>query len=476
MKRSTSDRGVAGDRSPASPRTWTAIASTAFMSGLAYTVVNDGVSAWLAARQVTPIVIGFFALCSLPYGLKWIWAPLLDRFHAPLIGRGRRRVGWLIVLGSLSAALLVAAGMAGPQEPIAAAEVAVATDATWLERQSLALDELSRGGLWGFALIVFALSVASASLDVVVDAFRTDSVARDQLGRAASVFVASFRIASLVGGAGALFVAARLGWHAAFIVAAVIMAIATITVAFAPEPSDGEPTSFLDAVLGPVRTFVRQWGITALALAAFVLMFRLPDLVGNRMVVPFLIQELGFNLEEIAWIRQFLGFGFTIAGAALGGVFPGLGLAALQALQLRAAALAPLEVVQHPLLPVDLGQGRLDALARLFHAAGDREAGLALGLLLAAGAQDLLTLRGEPGPLGGQVEAAGNLGQGRDEQPREGQGRSDHGQGQARGKSGRAHVSRVSTTRRSSARNSADCISLSRETVRGNSCDIGPSV
>lgn len=320
MKPLATEHDAAGDRAKARPGTWTAIASTAFMSGLAYTVVNDGVSAWLAARQVTPIVIGFFALCSLPYGLKWIWAPLLDRFHAPLIGRGRRRVGWLIVLGALSAALLVAAGVAGPHQPIAAAEIAVATDATWLERQSLALDELSRGGLWGFAMIVFALSFASASLDVVVDAFRTDSVSRAELGRAASVFVAGFRVASLVGGAGALFVAARLGWQAAFILAAVIMMIATITVAFAPEPSDGEPTSFLDAVLGPVRTFVRQWRITALALAAFVLMFRLPDLVGNRMVGPFLIQELGFTLDDVAGIRQFLGFGFTIAGAALGGV------------------------------------------------------------------------------------------------------------------------------------------------------------
>ena len=302
------------------PAPWAAIASSAFMSGLAYTVVNDGVSAWLAARQVTPVVIGLFALCSLPYGLKWIWAPLLDRFHAPLIGGGRRRVGWLMLLGALSAALLVAAGIAGPHGPIVPADAAVASDAGWLERQAAALGELSRGGLWGFALIVFALSLASASLDVVVDAFRTDSVSRAQLGRAASVFVACFRIASLVGGAGALLVAARLGWQAAFILAAVVMGVATIAVAFAPEPHDGEPASFLDAVLGPLRTFARQWGITAIALAAFVLMFRLPDLVGNRMVGPFLIQELGFTLDEIAWIRQFLGFGFTIVGAALGGV------------------------------------------------------------------------------------------------------------------------------------------------------------
>jgi len=300
-------------------RTWTAIGSTAFMSGLAYTVVNDGVSTWLAAQKVTPVVIGLFALCSLPYGLKWIWAPMLDRFHAPLIGRGRRRVGWLIVLGALSAALLVAAGLAGPSEPMAT-QIAAPADAGWLERQSLALDELSHGGLWGFALIVFALSLASASLDVVVDAFRTDSAPRAELGRAASVFVACFRVASLVGGAGALLVAARWGWPAAFMLAALVMALASCSVALAPEPTVGEPSSFLDAVLGPVRTFARQWGITALALAAFVLMFRLPDLVGNRMVGPFLIQELGFTLEEIGWIRQALGFGFTIAGAALGGI------------------------------------------------------------------------------------------------------------------------------------------------------------
>jgi len=311
---------AADDRAKPNARAWFAIASTAFMSGLAYTVVNDGVSAWLAAKQVTPLVIGLFALCSLPYGLKWIWAPLLDRFHAPLIGRGRRRVGWLIVLGVLSAALLVAAGIAGPHEPIAMAKVAVAADASWLQRQVQALDELSRGGLWGFALIVFALSLASASLDVVVDAFRTDSVPRAQLGRGASVFVACFRIASLVGGAGALAVAASLGWKAAFILAAIVMAIATISVVLAPEPHDSEPSSFLDAVIGPVQTFARQWGITAVALAAFVFMFRLPDLVGNRMVSPFLIQELGFTLEEIATIRQALGFGFTIAGAVLGGV------------------------------------------------------------------------------------------------------------------------------------------------------------
>ena len=139
--------GSDGPQASTARAPWASIAGTAFMSGLAYTVVNDGVSAWLAARQVTPVVIGLFALCSLPYGLKWIWAPLLDRFHAPLIGRGRRRVGWLMLLGALCAALLAAAGIAGPHAPMPAGDAVVDADAGWLDRLSLAFDELSRGGL-----------------------------------------------------------------------------------------------------------------------------------------------------------------------------------------------------------------------------------------------------------------------------------------------------------------------------------------
>lgn len=311
-----------GDAAPgrAAHRLWAAIAATAFMSGLGYTVVNDCVPAWLAAMKVSPVVIGLFALCGLPYGLKWIWAPLLDRFHAPILGRRGRRIGWLVVLGGLCATLTLIAGFAGPQDALSVEHIHMNDEVDWVERHLHALDELSRGGLWGFALIVSALSLASASLDVVVDAFRTDSVTPPQLGRAASVYVSFFRVASLLGGAGALIVAARFGWQVAFLLAALLMGKAALTVWFAPEPASAEPTSFKDAVHGPIRVFVAQWGGATVALAAFVLMFRLPDLVGNRMVGPLLLQELGFTLEEVGWIRQFLGFGFTIAGAALGGL------------------------------------------------------------------------------------------------------------------------------------------------------------
>ncbi len=306
-----------------------AIAETAFMSGLGYTLVNDSVSSWLAQMNATPTVIGVFALCALPYGLKWIWAPLLDRWHAPIIGRRRRRIGWLTTLGVLCAILLVAAGFAGPVDAVTLApSERVPEEVAWVENHLDWFAGLTRGGLLGFALIVFALSFVSASLDVVVDAFRTDSLARGQLGKGASLYVSFFRVASLLGGAGTLFVASRYGWRIAFILAALAMLKAALGVLLAPEPTSSEPMSFRDAVIGPGRSFVAQWGSTTVALAVFVLLFRLPDLVGSRMVSPFLFQHLGFSLDEVGVIRQFLGFGFTIAGAALGGlVISRLGIA-----------------------------------------------------------------------------------------------------------------------------------------------------
>ena len=281
-----------------------------FASGLPNVLVNDTLSAWLSDLGFKPADIGLLALITLPYGLKLLWAPLLDRFAAPGFAWLGLRRSWIALLCTLlvgAFALLAWVGPSAADSPVLPAAIA---------------------GL--------AIAFLSATLDAAVDAHRTDSASGGEEGPAASAFVLGYRVAFVSIGAAILMLhgeialllgpegdaaAQALAWKLAVGAGGAAMLVGVGAALLAPEPPKRKaPETLANAVIGPFASFARALG-PRLGIVLFVaLLFRLPDLLGNRMTMPFLRQELGFDIAEIGTIRQLLGFAMTIVGAIIGGI------------------------------------------------------------------------------------------------------------------------------------------------------------
>ncbi len=281
-----------------------------FASGLPNVLVNDTLSAWLSDLGFKPSDIGLISIITVPYGLKLLWAPLLDRYAAPGFGWLGLRRSWIALVSTLLAAGFAALAWVGPS----------AADSPVLPA----------------AVAGFAIAFLSATLDVAVDAHRTDSASGGEEGPAASAYVLGYRVAFVSIGAAILMLHGRialllgpagdaaaqaLAWKIAVGAGGVAMLVGVGAALLAPEPPKRKvPETLRAAIVEPCVSFAHALG-PRLALVLFVaLLFRLPDLLGNRMTMPFLRQELGFSVEEIGTIRQLLGFAMTIAGAIVGGL------------------------------------------------------------------------------------------------------------------------------------------------------------
>lgn len=275
-------------------RKMAALSALGLASGLPYVLANDTLAAWLSSLGVDVKSIGLFSLVTLPYTFKFAWAPAMDRWAA-FGGRFGRRRGWLLLTQALLAVTLLAVAAAAPAA--------------------------AGGGLALLSVLATVLVFLSASQDIVADAYRADVVDEEELGAGAAVFVSGYRVAMILGGAASLLLAEHLGWRAAYAAMAALMAGACAVTAFAPEPAraSAPPRTLAAAVVEPFADFVRRHGSRAALVLVFVIVFRLPDLLGNRMTMPLLLQELHYSKADVAWIRQTLGFAITIAGSLAGG-------------------------------------------------------------------------------------------------------------------------------------------------------------
>jgi PAT family beta-lactamase induction signal transducer AmpG len=281
-----------------------------FVAGLPNVLVNDTLSAWLADLGFGPKDIGLLSLVTLPYGLKLLWAPLLDRFAAPGFAWLGPRRSWIALFSLLLAVAFALLAWSGPES--AAASVVPA------------------------AVVGLAIATLSATLDAAVDAHRTDGASGGEEGPAASAFVLGYRVAFVSIGAAVLMLhgkiallfgpegdaAARaLAWRWAIGIGGLAMLLGCVAVLLAPEPPRRRtPETLADAVVQPFRSFARSLGGRIAVVFFVALLFRLPDLLGNRMTMPFLRQQMGFDIAEIGTIRQALGFTMTIVGAVVGGI------------------------------------------------------------------------------------------------------------------------------------------------------------
>lgn len=270
-----------------------------FSSGLPLLLTYSTLSAWLSTVGVRRAAIGTFALVGTPYAFKFLWSPLIDRVPPPL-PLGRRR-GWGVTIQILLIGAILGLGLCNPSHnlPLMAA----------------------------LALLVAFLS---ASQDIVIDAWRVESLNGDQQAPGAAMIGAGYRIGMLVAGAGGLLIAAYAGWFAAYATMAALLGVGLLVFLFGPEPKvsaeirqdsrsgwDALRHGFSTAVIGPFRDFMRRplWPVILIAIFGY----KLGEAMAGVMSTPLYI-SLGFSLPEIAAASKVFGFFSIVAGVLIGGV------------------------------------------------------------------------------------------------------------------------------------------------------------
>ena len=263
-----------------------------FASGLPLFLTSKTLQAWMSIEGVNLGAIGLFSLVGLPYSLKFIWSPLIDRFVPPFLGRRR---GWLVLMQG--ALLLVIAAMA-LQQP----------------RQALQL----------LAINALLIAFFSASQDIAFDAYRTDVLEPLEMGAGAAIAVLGYRIALIVTGSLAFILADHIPWPTVYLLMSGLMAIGLFTSIWAPEPRNPRtpPASLADAVSLPFIEFFQRSGLVrGLLILLFIVLYKLGDALVNNMSTPFLLPKtgLGFSQTEIGAIQGGMGLLATIVGTLAGG-------------------------------------------------------------------------------------------------------------------------------------------------------------
>jgi PAT family beta-lactamase induction signal transducer AmpG len=230
--------------------------------------------------------IGFFAWAHLPYTFKFLWAPLLDRFRVPFLGRRR---GWMLLWQLTLVVGIAGLGLINPSSHV--------------------------NLLFAVALIV---AICAASLDIVVDAYRTEILEPHERGPGGALYVTGYRAALVLSGAGVLILADYMSWSEAYFLLAGIMLI-TVVVTFMAAPAPkvvGSPKTLAQAAWRPLHDLAtRQY---AIAICAFLLLYKLGENIAGHLIHPFLI-DVGFSTSAVGAINKGVGLPAAIAGTLLGG-------------------------------------------------------------------------------------------------------------------------------------------------------------
>lgn len=258
-----------------------------FACGVPLLLTGSVLQAWMTEEGVDLSTIGLFALVGLPYTLKFLWAPLVDRFTLPFLGRRR---GWLLIVQLALMAALVWLGYSNP------------ANNPWL--------------LAGVALLV---TFFSASQDIVVDAYRREELADEELGLGSSLYVNGYRVGMLLAGGGGLILADFISFREVYLLMALSLSVGLVTTLLAREPlvAEGTPRTLLDAVVKPFVDYFHR--PEAWMILLFILLYKVGDTMAAAMTTPFYL-EMGFSKSEIGAVVKLFGFWATIIGGLLGGV------------------------------------------------------------------------------------------------------------------------------------------------------------
>jgi PAT family beta-lactamase induction signal transducer AmpG len=248
------------------------------------------VPAWLRDEGVSLAEIGLFALVGIPYTWKFMWAPLMDRWVPPFLGRRR---GWMIVC---QIALLFSIGLMGAYQP---------AQSTWL-----------------IAWFAVAVAFFSASQDVVLDAYRREILPDEELGLGNSVHVQAYRISSLVPGSLALILADILPWSTVFWVTGAFMAVGIVLTLVIDEPDTEAPPvmGLRAAVVAPFAEYLQRKGWRGLLLVlGFMFLYKIGDNMATALATPFYL-DMGFTKTQIGLVAKHAALWPAIIGGLLGGV------------------------------------------------------------------------------------------------------------------------------------------------------------
>ncbi|MFU9138366.1 muropeptide MFS transporter AmpG [Erwinia tasmaniensis] len=260
-----------------------------FSSGLPLALTSGTLQAWMAVENVDIKTIGFFSLVGQAYVFKFLWSPLMDRYTPSFLGRRR---GWLLLTQLL---LILGIALMGFMQP--------SRDLTLL------------------AALAVVVAFCSASQDIVFDAWKTDVLPPAERGSGAAISVLGYRLAMLVSGGLALWLADRfLGWQAIWWLMAAMMIPGVIATLLAKEPTDiiARPHTLEEAVVAPLRDFFNR--NNAWLILSLIVLYKLGDAFAASLTTIFLIRGVGFDAGDVGLVNKTLGLLATIIGALYGGI------------------------------------------------------------------------------------------------------------------------------------------------------------
>ncbi len=262
-----------------------------FSSGLPLLLTGSTLRMWMTDEGINLDQIAAFASVGLAYTFKFAWAPLLDRFQLPFLGRRR---GWIFVFQlALIAALFVMSAIDPTADP------------------------------WRFAVIAVIVAVCSASQDIVIDAYTTDLLEPHERAAGSSVSVTGYRIAMLIAGSLTLVLADHMVWRAVYSLMAVAMLIGVVGTLLAEEPPlrDRPPRSIGAAIVLPFTELWRRLGWRgALLLLAFAATYMFGEQFAGILTGTFYRREIGFSKTELGLANKLVGFAAVAVGGAIGGI------------------------------------------------------------------------------------------------------------------------------------------------------------
>lgn len=259
-----------------------------FSSGLPLALTSGTLQAWATVSNVSLQDIGFLTLIGSAYTLKFLWAPFVDRYVPPLLGRRR---GWIFVMQILLAVAIAAMGLFSPA-----------------------------GHLGTLSALAVAVAFLSATQDIAFDAYSTDVLRKPELAAGAAVKVLGYRIAMIVSGGLALILADKwLGWGHTYFLMGLFMVLCACITLLAPEPESPAlaPRSLGLAVVEPLREFFSRRG--AITVLLLIVLYKLGDAFAGALSTTFLLRGVGFSVSEVGTVNKVFGLAATIVGALLGG-------------------------------------------------------------------------------------------------------------------------------------------------------------
>ncbi|AMP07448.1 AmpG family muropeptide MFS transporter [Collimonas pratensis] len=262
-----------------------------FTSGLPLFILLSLLQAWLSKSGLNVKSLGLFALVMFPYTWKFVWSPLMDRFHFGKLGRRR---SWMLLT---QAALFVAIGGMGMLDP---------------HTQVAAI-----------ALMASLVAFLSASQDIVIDAYRREILPDSEQGLGAAINVNAYKVAGMVPGALSLFLADHMSWQAVFWITASFMLPGLICTLLIKEPTvyGSPPKNLRQAVVLPFQEFITRDGWrSALWILAFIFLYKLGDSMATALATKFYI-DLGFSLTQIGLISKTTSLWASLVGGLVGGIW-----------------------------------------------------------------------------------------------------------------------------------------------------------